>query len=329
MKNTITTLAFLFCTLIVHAQDAVPPISKVKISLLKYSEQNGFYIDLKGNTHQGQISYNLLEAESFHFHKKAGKKGKIIDASKVQSFTINDKFQFLAHEGTFYRTASATKKIQLYKKYSLIDTVKENKEMVNVRVYHYASMEGELAFANIHSSQLDPASEYVLALIEDCSVLHHALKIRFIEKQYKKAKDIRAAIWSDIASFYEDCTPETEIQYVEIEEELPIIEDPLYTIVENMPEFPGGESAMFDFIRKNLAYPEEAKAAKITGTVYIGYIVNKDGSISDVKVLRGIGRVCDEEAKRMFESMPNWSPGTQRGKPVRVQCRMPVKFVFQ
>ena len=72
-----------------------------------------------------------------------------------------------------------------------------------------------------------------------------------------------------------------------------------------------------------------AKNAGISGKVYITFVVEKDGSITDVKVLRGIGGGCDEEAVRVVQSMPRWSPGKQRGKPVRVQYNLPVRFTLQ
>ena len=78
----------------------------------------------------------------------------------------------------------------------------------------------------------------------------------------------------------------------------------------------------------NLSYPQEALDEGIQGTVYVSFIVEKDGSISHIKVLRDIGGGCGEEAMRVVALMPKWEPGTQRGKPVRVQFNMPVKFTL-
>ena len=104
-------------------------------------------------------------------------------------------------------------------------------------------------------------------------------------------------------------------------------EDTVYQIVEEMPKFPGGEEAMFKFISENVKYPQEAKDKNISGRVFVNFVVEKDGSVDEVKVLRSIGGGCDEEAVRVVKSMPKWTPGKQKGKPVRVSYIIP--FVFK
>ena len=103
-------------------------------------------------------------------------------------------------------------------------------------------------------------------------------------------------------------------------------EDTVYQIVEEMPQFPGGENALMEYVSKNVVYPEEAKEKEIQGRVFIGFVVEKDGSIGEVKVLRGIGGGCDEEAVRVIKGMPKWKPGIQKGKPVRVSYQIPIYF---
>ena len=103
-------------------------------------------------------------------------------------------------------------------------------------------------------------------------------------------------------------------------------EDVVYTIVEDMPYFPGGEAALFKFLGENIKYPKEAKDAEIEGVVYITFIVKKDGEVGGVKVLKGIGGGCDEEALRVVNMMPTWKPGVQKGKPVDVQYNLPIRF---
>lgn len=98
---------------------------------------------------------------------------------------------------------------------------------------------------------------------------------------------------------------------------------------EVMPEFPGGEQAMMDFVAKNVQYPQEARDKEISGRVLVGFIVEKDGSIGDVKVVKGIGGGCDEEAVRVVKAMPKWKPGKDKGKPVRVSYMMPFTFKLQ
>ena len=98
---------------------------------------------------------------------------------------------------------------------------------------------------------------------------------------------------------------------------------------EVMPEFPGGEQAMMKFVSENVQYPEKAKEKEISGRVLVGFIVEKDGSVNEVKIVRGIGGGCDEEAVRVVKAMPKWKPGKEKGKPVRVSYMMPFTFKLQ
>ena len=98
---------------------------------------------------------------------------------------------------------------------------------------------------------------------------------------------------------------------------------------EVMPEYPGGDQAMMDFVAKNVQYPQEARDKEISGRVLVSFIVEKDGSIADVKVVKGIGGGCDEEAVRVVKAMPKWKPGKDKGKPVRVSYMMPIFFKLQ
>ncbi len=100
-------------------------------------------------------------------------------------------------------------------------------------------------------------------------------------------------------------------------------------LVEQMPEFPGGQEAMFAYIGKELKYPKEAIDRGIEGAVFIQFVVERDGSIGEVKVLRGIGGGCDEEAVRVVQGMPKWSPGKQSGKEVRTRFNLPIRYKLQ
>ena len=102
--------------------------------------------------------------------------------------------------------------------------------------------------------------------------------------------------------------------------------DTIMDIIEIMPEYPGGEEARMKFIVENIEYPEIAREQNVQGTVYVSFIVEKDGSLTNIKILRGIGSACDKEVIRIVNKMPNWKAGTQRGKAVRVKFNMPVKF---
>lgn len=103
----------------------------------------------------------------------------------------------------------------------------------------------------------------------------------------------------------------------------------VFMVVEEMPEFPGGQEKMFEYLRQNINYPEAAKKNGVTGKVFVNFVVEKDGTISTVQITRGIGGGCDEEAVRVIKSMPNWKPGKQRGEAMRVQFQMPINFVLK
>ena len=103
-------------------------------------------------------------------------------------------------------------------------------------------------------------------------------------------------------------------------------ENMVYQFVEEMPEYPGGEEKLRKFIKDNLVYPEGAHESRIQGTVYLSFVVEKDGNLSDIKVIRGIGGGCDEEAIRIVKKMPKWKPGKQGGENVAVKYTIPVIF---
>ena len=107
-------------------------------------------------------------------------------------------------------------------------------------------------------------------------------------------------------------------------------EEVIFVVVESMPEFPGGQQALFKFLSENVKYPVIAQENGIQGRVICQFVVNKDGSIVDVEVVRSGGDASlDKEAVRVIKSMPKWKPGKQRGKPVRVKYTVPVNFKLQ
>jgi TonB family protein len=119
--------------------------------------------------------------------------------------------------------------------------------------------------------------------------------------------------------------PETELK--EIESEITVIEELVYPQDwEQEAQFPGGTVALLKFIKDNISYPSEAVARKITGKVYLGFIVEKNGSLSNVEVLRGVHPLLDAEAIRLIQSMPNWIPGTLNNEPARTRLRIPISF---
>lgn len=128
-------------------------------------------------------------------------------------------------------------------------------------------------------------------------------------------------------NFDVDIQEETVIEEIVIAD-APVVEkaDEIFDVVETQPNPPGGMAGWNEYLRKNLKYPTQARRMGIEGTVIVVFVVNTDGSIQDVDVLRGIGGGCDEEAIQVVENAPKWEPGKQRGKPVRTRMRLPIRF---
>jgi protein TonB len=103
-------------------------------------------------------------------------------------------------------------------------------------------------------------------------------------------------------------------------------QEEIFDVVEKNPSFPGGHEAINAYMMENMSYPDSAKIMGVEGTVYLQFVVETDGSITNIKILRDIGYGCAEEAVRLVKSMPKWNPGTHRGKAVRVRYNCPIIF---
>lgn len=148
--------------------------------------------------------------------------------------------------------------------------------------------------------------------------------INIVEDDVEVDDDINIDVEADQNTEVEEYVPVQDMGDEESAEEQQI-----FMVVESMPEFPGGETALHQYLAENIKYPQMAKESGIQGRVFVTFVVERNGKVTDVKVLRGIGGGCDEEAIRVVQNMPSWTPGKQRGKPVRVQFNLPVKFTLQ
>ena len=108
----------------------------------------------------------------------------------------------------------------------------------------------------------------------------------------------------------------------------PAVDSIRMAVIDKMPAFPGGEEGVLDFIGTHIRYPKSARHQGISGRVFVNFVVEPDGSITNVKVLKGIGGGCDEEAVRVVKMMPNWIPGEKDGKKVRVSYTIPITFAL-
>lgn len=120
-----------------------------------------------------------------------------------------------------------------------------------------------------------------------------------------------------------DFTPPAPSQVGRKEE---VADDHIFEFLEEMPEFPGGQQALFKWLGENINYPPIAAENNIQGRVMVSFVVERDGSVSDVKVVRGVDPNLDREAVRVVKQMPKWKPGMQTGKPVRYRYNLPVSF---
>ena len=149
--------------------------------------------------------------------------------------------------------------------------------------------------------------------VEVLNVVEDDVEVETIEINTEDDKDVEVVI-----------APPVEAPVEEEEEEV------VFMVVETMPEFPGGQQALFKYIEENKKYPIIAKENGIQGRVICQFVVNKDGSIVDVIAIRSSGEPSlDKEAIRVIKSMPKWKPGKQHGKPVRVKYTVPVNFRLQ
>ena len=133
----------------------------------------------------------------------------------------------------------------------------------------------------------------------------------------------------EIESSEDDQTQAVEIIEMPPPEEEEEVTNEIFTVVEDMPEFPGGQVALLKFIGKSVKYPVIAQENGIQGRVIVTFTVEKDGSVADAKIVRGVDPSLDKEALRVINSMPKWKAGMQRGKPVRVKYTIPVTFRLQ
>ena len=142
-----------------------------------------------------------------------------------------------------------------------------------------------------------------------------------------KVNDLAAIVETKVAENAGDTTKPADVKYVPSEVRKQLKGTPVFEVVEEMPEFPGsGMSAFMDYIKTNMRYPASAKEKGIQGCVTVRFVVDKDGSIKDSKVLRSVDKDMDAEALRLINTMPKWKPGRQKGQPVAVKYTAPVMF---
>ena len=149
--------------------------------------------------------------------------------------------------------------------------------------------------------------------VEILNVVDDDVKTESVEIKTEDDKDVEVVI-----------APPVEAPVVEE------VEEEIFVVVESMPEFPGGQQEMMKYIAENIKYPVIAQENGIQGRVICQFVIEKNGSVTDIQVVRSSGDASlDKEAERVIKTMPKWKPGKQRGKPVRVKYTIPVAFRLQ
>jgi len=123
-----------------------------------------------------------------------------------------------------------------------------------------------------------------------------------------------------------ETTEDTEVAEIVFEEAPEEVADEIFTIVEDQPEYPGGMKAFYKYVQKTMKYPPQARRMGIEGRVFVQFVVDTDGTITEVQAVRGIGAGADEEAVRVIKNSKKWNAGKQRGRPVKVRMYLPIIF---
>ena len=201
----------------------------------------------------------------------------------------------------------------------IIDKVLIGSHTLVLEKFKYGRIESEVTVKEAEASQLyyqmkfDAMSEDIAEWVnEQVALIGEDEDVEDIMIPYDEYEDNDE--WVDIDSYdFYDLEPEPE-------------EEDVFMVVKDQPEFPGGTSALLEYLRKNIKYPAICRENNIQGRVIVSFIVNKDGGIVEPEVIKSVNPSLDKEALRVISGMPKWKPGSQRGKPVRVKYTVPVNF---
>ena len=173
-----------------------------------------------------------------------------------------------------------------------------------------------------------PTVRFVPPIVKKDEQVQEEKEMIDLDKEIKEEISVKT-VEGDVNStvITENEAPSEDLNKV-VEVKAPVVEEPL-TFVEAMPQFPGGEAALLKYLAENIKYPAIARESGIQGRVFLSFVVEKSGKITDMKVVKDIGGGCGKEAMRVVETMPAWKPGNQNGNPVRVRMNLPVLFKLE
>lgn len=171
-------------------------------------------------------------------------------------------------------------------------------------------------------------AKHALSEFQKCfSLRGNSAQVKIKAEEYKTKINRSNAVQYALENPFKLLNPYIE-EFIELIEPEPYISDDttIYQIVEEMPQYPGGNKALYAYVSKELNYPDLAKENGISGTVYVQMVIERDGTISQIEVMRGVEKLLDQEAVRVVSLLPNFIPGKQRNKPVRCMYRLPIRF---
>ena len=146
------------------------------------------------------------------------------------------------------------------------------------------------------------------------------------EDTTEDSQAVTETVADDATQALETRDESSDIETLEGKEGEDVADAEIFTVVDQMPEYPGGEEALMQYLADNIKYPVQAVEEGIEGQVFVGFIIQPTGNVDHVKVLKGIGGGCDEEAVRVVSEMPNWKPGYEKGVAVIVEYNVPISF---
>ena len=215
---------------------------------------------------------------------------------------------------------------------------KRNVDKMGVYNYKVSPQKVKSLFAFIEKNKISSLKNKYEQVVTDLPRLHMAF---IIAKKTKKIQNAEAgpkyleeianrvdAVWNEL-NIDRSPIPYEEYPAVEpvvIQEQNVIPEPQIYSYVEQMPQFPGGDAQLMQYIRNNIKYPEIAKEEGIQGKVIINFIVDESGNIINVNVVKSLSKECDAEAMRVISHMPQWNPGMQNGKKIKTKMNIPISF---
>lgn len=257
------------------------------------------FLDAKRRVQEGEARY--FDLHDGHLYRESNYKANELDGKEVKYYSGGS----ILEESTFKEGERVGKSISYYESGALKSEMQfvDGRE-ISPRKYFYEN--GKLErLCSIDT--VDNVSYYVSSKLHGSYEYYDSL-----------GNKLCAGVYEDGINMNTDCYPAPEKDPKEI-----------YVLVDEMPAFPGGEEAMMKYIFNEIKYPAVARQHFLSGLVVIGFIVNKDGSLSDFKIKRGIDPSLAEEALRVIKTMPNWKPGLKNGKPERVHYNLPVRYKLE